>query len=84
MGKQPNDDCEVGIERLMCHVDVERKTGKIIKNVGVYRIEKLADEDDIESVYEREYYATTDDYEDIYLGNDKGDNVIIKERGWEI
>lgn len=70
---------EVYIERLIGDVDVERLDGTILKDVSLLRKEKLANSDDIESVYEREYVAETSD-EEIFLGNDKGDTITIKER----
>ena len=70
---------EIYIERLMLNVDVERTDGTILKDVAMVRKEKLVDGDDIESVYEREYVAENGD-EEVYLGDDKGDNIIIKER----
>ena len=73
---------ETYIERLIGDVDVERLDGTILKNVSLLRKEKLADSDDIESVYEREYVAEHDD-EEIFLGNDKGETITIKERRLE-
>lgn len=73
---------EVYIERLVGDVDVERLDGTIEHNLAMYRKEKIADPDDIEGVYEREYVAIKE--EDIplelFLGNDKGDTITIKER----
>lgn len=73
------------IERLIGDVDVERLDGTIEQELAMYRKEKLADPDDIESVYEREYVAvkegqTEGTIEEIFLGNDKGDTITIKER----
>lgn len=73
------------IERLIGDVDVERLDGTIERELAMYRKEKLADPDDIESVYEREYVAikegqTEGTIEEIFLGNDKGDTITIKER----
>ena len=70
---------EVFIERLMLNVDVERLDGTILENVAMIRKEKIADGEDIESVYEHEYVAENGD-EEVYLGDDKGNNIIIKER----
>lgn len=73
---------EFYIERLIGNVDVERMNGTLEKNVALYRKEKIADLDDTESVYEREYVAIKkgDIDEEIFLGNDKGDTITIKER----
>lgn len=73
---------ETYIERLIGDVDVERLDGTIEYDVALYRKEKIAEPDDIESVYEREYVAIKegDIDEEIFLGNDKGDTIIIKER----
>lgn len=73
------------VERLIGDVDVERLNGAIERELAMYRKEKLADPDDIESVYEREYVAvkegqTEGTIEEIFLGNDKGDTITIKER----
>lgn len=70
---------EVYIERLVWNVDVERLDGTMLKDAEMVRKEKLAKGDDIESVYEREYVAENGD-EEVYLGDDKGNNIIIKER----
>lgn len=74
--------CEFYIERLIGDVDVERLNGTLEKNVALYRKEKIAEPDDIESVYEREYVAIKkgDIDEEIFLGNDKGKTITIKER----
>lgn len=73
---------ETYIERLIGNIDVERLDGTTEKDVALYRKEKIADPDDIESVYEREYVAIKkgDIDEEIFLGNDKGDTITIKER----
>lgn len=73
---------ETFIERLIGDVNVERLDGTVEKNIAMFRKEKLADDDDIESVYEREYVAIKggDIEEEIFLGNDKGDTITIKER----
>lgn len=73
---------ETYIERLIGDVDVERLDGTIEYDVALYRKEKIAEPDDIESVYEREYVAIKkgDIDEEIFLGNDKGDTITIKER----
>lgn len=73
---------EFYIERLIGDVDVERLDGTIEYDVALYRKEKIAEPDDIESVYEREYVAIKkgDIDEEIFLGNDKGDTITIKER----
>lgn len=75
-------DGETYMERLVGNVDVERLDGTVEKDVELYRKEKIADPDDIESVYEREYVAIKkgDIDEEIFLGNDKGDAITIKER----
>lgn len=73
------DQKEVYVERLIGNVDVERLDGTIIKDVELLRKEKLADAKDIESVYEREYVVEYDD-EEIFLGNDGGETITIKER----
>lgn len=75
-------DGETYMERLVGNVDVERLDGTLEKDVALYRKEKIADPDDIESVYEREYVAIKkgDIDEEIFLGNDKGDTITIKER----
>lgn len=72
---------EFYIERLIGNVNVERTDGAIEKNLAMYRKEKFADPDDTESVYEREYVAIKegDVLEEIFLGNDKGETIIIKE-----
>ena len=67
------------IERLMLNIDVERLDGTILKDVAMIRKEKIANGNDIESAYEREYVAENGD-EEVYLGDDKGNNIIIKER----
>lgn len=73
---------EFYIERLIGDIDVERLNGTIEKDVALYRKEKIAEPDDIESVYEREYVAIKkgDIDEEIFLGNDKGETITIKER----
>ena len=73
---------EFYIERLIGDVDVERLDGTIEKDTALYRKEKFADPDDIESIYEREYVAIKkgDIDEEIFLGDDKGDTITIKER----
>lgn len=73
---------ETYVERLIGNIDVERLDGTTEKDVALYRKEKIADPDDIESVYEREYVAIKkgDIDEEIFLGNDKGDTITIKER----
>lgn len=73
---------ETYMERLVGNIDVERLDGTLAKGVVLYRKEKIADPDDIESVYEREYVAIEkgDIDEEIFLGNDKGDTITIKER----
>ena len=73
---------EFYIERLIGDVDVELLDGTLEKNVALYRKEKIAEPDDIESVYEREYVAIKkgDIDEEIFLGNDKGKTITIKER----
>lgn len=70
---------ETYIERLIGDVDIERLDGTILKDVSLLRKEKLSDGDDIESVYEREYVVEYKD-EEIFLGNDKGETITIKER----
>lgn len=74
---------EFYIERLIGDVDVERLDGTIEYDVALYRKEKIADPDDTESVYEREYVAIKkgDIDEEIFLGNDKGETITIKEKG---
>lgn len=74
-------DGETYVERLVGNIDVERLDGTLAKDVALYRKEKIADPDDIESVYEREYVAIKkgDIDEEIFLGNDKGDTITIKE-----
>lgn len=73
---------ETSVERLIGDVDVERSDGTMEYDIPLYRKEILEDGDDIESVFERQYYAIKegDVDEEIYLGNDKGDNIIIKEK----
>lgn len=73
---------EFYIERLIGDVDVERLDGTIEYDVALYRKEKIAEPNDIESVYEREYVAIKkgDIDEEIFLGNDKGETITIKER----
>lgn len=73
---------EFYIERLIGDIDVERLDGTIEKDIALYRKEKIADPDDTESVYEREYVAIKkgDIDEEIFLGNDKGDTITIKEK----
>lgn len=70
---------EMGIERYVGNVNVERLDGTLLKDVPLYRKEKYADKDDTESIYEREYVAVKND-EEIYLGDDKGTNLTLKER----
>ena len=73
---------EFYIERLIGDLDVERLDGTTEYDVALYRKEKIAKPDDIESVYEREYVAIKkgDVDEEIFLGNDKGETITIKER----
>lgn len=73
---------EFYIERLIGDIDVERLDGTIEKDIALYRKEKIADPDDTESVYEREYVAIKkgDIDEEIFLGNDKGETITIKEK----
>lgn len=73
---------EFYIERLIGDVDVERLNGTLEKGVALYRKEKIADLDDMESVYEREYVAIKKGGidEEIFLGNDKGETITIKEK----
>lgn len=76
---------ECNLERLFGVVDVERLNETIVKDAKVYRTEKLADSNDMESCYEVEYWARdygapNCEYEEIYLGNMSGENLIIKER----
>ena len=75
-------DGETYLERLVGNVNAERLDGTLEKDLELYRKEKIADPDDIESVYEREYVAIKkgDIDEEIFLGNDKGDTITIKER----
>lgn len=75
-------DGETYMERLIGNVDVERLDGTVERDIPMYRKEKIADLDDMESVYEREYVAIKkgDIDEEIFLGNDKGDTITIKER----
>lgn len=70
---------EIYVERYVGDVDIERLDGTTIKDACLLRKEKIADDDDLDSVYEREYVAEHND-EEIYLGNSGGDNLIIKER----
>ena len=72
-------DAEVYTERLIGPVDVERLDGTTLRNVALVRHEKYADPKDIESVYEREYVVEHKD-EEIFVGNDCGQNITIKER----
>lgn len=69
---------ETYIERLIGPIDVERLDGTVVRDLAMWRKEKIADADDIESVYEREYVAEYGD-EEIFLGNDKGNTITIKE-----
>lgn len=73
---------ETYIERLVGNICVERLDGTIESDLAMYRKEKIADPDDIESVYEREYVAikSGDVDEEIFLGNDSGDTITIKEK----
>ena len=73
---------EIYIERLVGGIDVERLDGTIGHGLAMYRKEKIADPNDIESVYEREYVAIKkgDIDEEIFLGNDKGETITIQER----
>lgn len=73
---------EVFIERLIGNIDVKRLDGTIEKDIPMYRKEKIVSEDDIESVYEREYVAIKDEdtQEEIFLGDDKGRTITVKER----
>ena len=75
-------DGETYMERLVGSIDVERLDGTIERDIPMYRKEKIADLDDTESVYEREYVAIKkgDIDEEIFLGNDKGETITIKER----
>ena len=72
-------DGEAYIERYVGNVDVERLDGTTLEDVPMVRKEKIADGNDIESVYEREYVAENED-EEIFLGDDKGETITIKER----
>lgn len=76
-------DGEIYMERLVGNIDVERLDGTVERDVPMYRKEKIADPDDTESVYEREYVAIKkgDIDEEIFLGNDKGETITIKEKG---
>lgn len=72
-------------ERLFGVMDVERKDGRILKDCKVYRTELFSDIDDSEGCYEVEYWARdygvpNVEYEEIYLGNMSGQNLIVKER----
>lgn len=73
---------EFYIERLIGNVNVERLNGATEYDVALYRKEKFAEPDDTESVYEREYVAIKkgDIDEEIFLGNDSGDTITIKEK----
>lgn len=73
---------ETSIERLVGNVNVERLDGTIEEDLAMYRKEKIANDDDMESVYEREYVAIKKGNidEEIFLGNDKGETITIKER----
>lgn len=74
------------IERFMGYVDVERLNGTIEKDCKLYRHEKYADENDIESVYEMEYVVDIerpDGTLELYVGDDKGNNITVKEREWK-
>ena len=73
---------EFYIERLIGDVDVERLDGTTEYDIALYRKEKIAEPDDTESVYERESVAIKkgDIDEEIFLGNDKGKTITIKER----
>ena len=75
-------DGETYMERLIGNIDVERLDGTLERDVAMYRKEKIADPDDTESVYEREYVAIKKGGidEEIFLGNDKGETITIKER----
>ena len=77
---------ETFIERFMGYVDVERLNGDIDKDCKLYRHEKYADENDIESVYEMEYVVDIerpDGVLELFVGDDKGNNITIKERKWK-
>lgn len=73
---------EISIDRLIGNVNVERLDGTTESDLAMYRKEKIASDDDLESVYEREYVAIKEGEvkEEIFLGNDKGDTITIKER----
>ena len=60
-------------------VDLERLDGTILKDMDLMCKEKLYDDDDIESIYEREYYVENGN-EEIFVGDDKGKTIILKEQ----
>ena len=72
---------ETFVERLIGDVNVKRLDGTILKDVQMYRKEKLLDSDDIESVYGREYvvYVGNGPIEEIFLGDDKGHAITLNE-----
>lgn len=70
---------EISVERYIGNVDVERLDGTILSDVELYRKEKYTDIHDIESIYGREYVAIKGN-EEIFLGDDRGTNLLIKER----
>lgn len=74
--------CETSVERYIGRVNVERLNGTVLKDMALMRKEKLAEPDDIESVYEREYYVEHNS-EEIFVGNDKGETMILKEQPYK-
>ena len=72
---------EASIERLIGDINVKRLDGTVLRDVQMYRKEVLLDVDDIESVYRREYVAYVGDgpIEEIFLGDDNGRTIILKE-----
>lgn len=85
MSEEPLADAY--IERYMGVADIERLDGTLGRYYRIYCLERLAKADDIESVYQRDFIAKPDDSpdgEELYLGNDAGEGVTIKERQWGI
>lgn len=74
-----NSAGEVSVARLVGSVNVELLDGTTAEGVHLVRKEKLADGGDIESIYEREYVAYVGNRE-VFLGNDKGETITVKER----
>lgn len=71
-------------------ISVEDENGNVVNGVQLMRHEVIEDEDDMESVIKHEFVGIKKDREggdftEYYLGDDQGDNMIIKvkeETNW--